>query len=101
MHTAKGNAIYTAFATAVFTAVQYISGITDPLSLLITALMFFVFTFAMLRLINRVMAVVIDGFSKRRKAKEEANRGPEALQPTTERPDHVRRRRERSRRRRR
>jgi hypothetical protein len=99
VQTARGNLIYTAFATAVFTVIQYVGGVTEPGVLLLTALMFFAFTYLMLRLISRVMGIVVSGFGNKRRERDEAERGAEVTEPTTTRPDHVRRRRDRRRRR--
>ncbi len=102
MQSARANAIYTAFATLVFTGIQYLQDERDPMVLAVTAAMFFFFTFFMLRLISRVMMVVTQGLGKRRPARgarDQDERGPEQVQATTTRPDHVRRRRERRRRR--
>lgn len=99
MQSARGNAIYTAFATLVFTGLQYFQGERDAVVLLVSGAMFFLFTFFMLRLISRVMLVITQGLGKRRQDREEASRGPAEVTPTTTRPEHVRRRRERRRRR--
>lgn len=95
MQSARGNLIYTVFATVAFTVIQYIQGTTEPLVLLATAAMFFVFTFFMLRLINRVMTVVGIGVQRRRAGRHDDEKGPAVVEATTARPEHVRRRRER------
>lgn len=98
MESVRGNLIYTAFATAVFTGLQYFTGLKDPLPLAITALLFFGFTYFMLRLVSRLTGVVVGGFGRGRAKKDRAQ--PVApIEPTTTRPDHVRRRRDRRRRR--
>lgn len=95
MQSARVNAIYTAFATVVFTALQYFQGERSVTVLAVGAVMFFVFTFFMLRLINRLMVVLIGNAGRKRGARAEVERGPEVIEQTTSRPDHVRRRRER------
>ncbi|MCK9485854.1 MAG: hypothetical protein M0R73_04020 [Dehalococcoidia bacterium] len=98
MQSARVNAIYTAFATLVFTGLQYFQGERSVMVLAVGAVMFFVFTFFMLRLINRVTSVMVGGLSRKRGERTsdaDAERGPEVIEPTTSRPEHVRRRRER------
>jgi hypothetical protein len=94
----RGNLIYTAFATVVFTGLQYFTGLKEPLPLAITAVLFFGFTYFMLRLVSRLTGVVIGGFGRGRAKKDEA-RAVTPIEPTTTRPNHVRRRRDRRRRR--
>ncbi|MEX1022250.1 MAG: hypothetical protein WD058_03790 [Dehalococcoidia bacterium] len=99
MNSARGNLIYTAFAAVVFTVIQYVGGERDAVVLATTGLMFFVFTFGMLRVINRLMQPLIERAARKRRARVEADRGPTEVPPRTARPDHVRRRRDRRRRR--
>lgn len=100
MQSLRGQLIYTLVATVVFTVVQYMQDVTEPVALAFTAGMFFLFTFFMLRLLTRVLTLMLGGARKRRAEREEAEKGPAVTEPTTTRPDHVRRRRARARRRR-
>lgn len=104
MQTVRGNLIYTGFATAIFLFIQWLDNVRDWQLLAITGAMFFVFTFFMLRLIQRVLNAVLKnrGPQNRRGRNDRGDdeeRGPAEVPPTTSRPDHVRRRRERRRRR--
>lgn len=99
MESVRGNLIYTGFATVVFTGLQYFTGLREPLPLAITAVLFFGFTYFMLRLVSRLTGVVVGGFGRGRAAKKDAVRAVTPIEPTTTRPDHVRRRRDRRRRR--
>ncbi len=94
MNTLRGSLIYTAFATAVFLGIQWMDDVRDWQLLAISGVMFFGFTFAMLRLIQRVLAIVIKPRERRRKGVADREPGPAVIEPTTERPNHVRRRRE-------
>lgn len=95
MNTLRGSLIYTAFATAVFLGIQWMDDVRDSQVLAISGAMFFLFTFFMLRLIQRVLALVIKPRAdRRRRGRDAEERGPAIIEPTTERPDHVRRRRE-------
>jgi len=95
VNTLRGSLIYTAFATAVFLGIQWIDDVRDWQLLAISGVMFFGFTFAMLRLIQRVLAIVIKPRAPRsRRGASDREPGPAIIEPTTERPDHVRRRRE-------
>lgn len=93
MNTLRGTLIYTVFATVVFLGIQWIDDVRDWQVLAISGVMFFVFTFAMLRLIQRVLAIVIKPRAPRSR-NGDREPGPAVVEPTTERPDHVRRRRE-------
>ncbi|MGE3960301.1 MAG: hypothetical protein AB7F65_01300 [Dehalococcoidia bacterium] len=99
MNTVRGSLIYTAFATTVFLGIQWIDDVRDPVTLGTAAVMFFLFTFFMLRLIQRVMSIVVKGAGPRRR---DAGRepGPAVIEATTDRPEHARKRREARRRRR-
>lgn len=102
MNTLRGSLLYTAFATAVFLFIQWLDDVREPATLAITGVMFFLFTFFMLRLIQRVLAIVIKPNAARgRRAAEDYEPGPAVTEATTERPEHARRRREARRRRRR
>jgi len=98
VNTLRGSLIYTAFATIVFLGIQWMDDIRDWQVLAISGAMFFLFTFFMLRLIQRVLALVIKPRADRargsRRGRDDEERGPAVIEPTTERPDHVRRRRE-------
>jgi hypothetical protein len=94
VNTLRGSLIYTAFATAVFLGIQWFDDVRDWQLLAFSGAMFFGFTFAMLRLIQRVLAIVIKPRDRRRKDTPDREPGPAVIEPTTERPDHVRRRRE-------
>lgn len=95
MNTLRGSLIYTAFATIMFIGIQWMDDIRDWQVLAISGAMFFLFTFFMLRLIQRVLALVIKPRAERnRRGRDVEDRGPAVIEPTTERPDHVRRRRE-------
>ena len=94
MNSVRGNLIYTAFATTVFLGIQWVDNVRDPLSLILSGAMFFVFTFFMLRLIQRVMSIVVKGSGADRRGKAERNPGPATIESTTERPEHARKRRE-------
>lgn len=93
MNTLRGSLIYTTFATVVFLGIQWIDDVRDWQLLAISGAMFFAFTFFMLRLIQRVLAMVIKP-RERRSRNGGREPGPAVIEPTTERPDHVRRRRE-------
>lgn len=93
MNTVRGTLIYTVFATVVFLGIQWIDDVRDWQVLAISGVMFFGFTFAMLRLIQRVLAIVIKPRAPRSR-RGDREPGPAVIEPTTERPDHVRRRRE-------
>ena len=93
MNTLRGTLIYTVFATVVFIGIQWIDDVRDWQLLAISGVMFFAFTFAMLRLIQRVLAIVIKPRAPRAR-RGDREPGPAVIEPTTERPDHVRRRRE-------
>jgi hypothetical protein len=104
VQTVRGNLIYTGFATAIFLFIQWLDNVRDWQVLAFTAVMFFVFTFFMLRLIQRILnAVLKNRGPQNRRARgrraEDEERGPAEQPQTTARPDHVRRRRERRRRR--
>lgn len=101
MNTLRGSLLYTAFATAVFLFIQWLDDVREPVTLAITGVMFFLFTFFMLRLIQRVLAIVIKPNARGRRAAEDYEPGPAVTEATTERPEHARRRREARRRRRR
>lgn len=93
MNTVRGSLIYTVFATTVFLALQWFQDTREWQVLLVSGLLFFGFTFSMLRLIHRVLAILIKpGAPRQRRGGREA--GPSVTEPTTDRPDHVRRRRE-------
>ncbi len=93
MNTLRGTLTYTAFATLVFLGIQWIDDVRDWQILVISGVMFFAFTFAMLRLIQRVLAIVIKPRAPRSR-NDGREPGPAVIEPTTERPDHARRRRE-------
>ena len=105
MQTVRGNLIYTAFATAIFLGIQWFDSVRDVELLAISGVMFFVFTFFMLRLVQRILAIFMKNRPSRarggqtRARRGEEDRGPAVVPPTTERPEHVRRRRSRRRRR--
>jgi hypothetical protein len=95
VNTLRGSLIYTAFATVVFLGIQWLDDIRDWQVLAISGAMFFLFTFFMLRLIQRVLALVIKPRAERgRQGRDAEERGPVVIERTTDRPDHVRRRRE-------
>lgn len=102
MQTVRGNLIYTGFATLIFLGIQWYDDIRDWQMLAISGVMFFAFTFFMLRLIQRVMGAVFKNRTPqnrgRRGERDDEERGPAVVPPTTARPEHVRRRRERRRR---
>ena len=101
VNSVRGSLTYTAFATIVFLGLQWFSDVREPRTLAIAGVMFFLFTFFMLRLMQRLLGLFIKPNAGRRRGAEEQERGPEVIEATTERPDHVRRRREARRRRRR
>ncbi|MCB9482901.1 MAG: hypothetical protein H6675_02725 [Dehalococcoidia bacterium] len=94
MNSVRGNLIYTAFATTVFIGIQWMDDVRDPLSLVLAGAMFFVFTFFMLRLIQRVMAIVVKGSGAGRRQAPDRDPGPATTEATTDRPEHARKRRE-------
>ena len=101
MQSIRGNLIYTAFATAIFIGFQWFDGLRDITILSANGAIFFIFTFGMLRLIQRVMNMLMKGRTgpRARSSRDQQAPGPATMEPTTTRPDHVRRRRERRRRR--
>jgi len=94
VNTLRGSLIYTAFATLVFLGIQWFGDVRDWELLAFSGLMFFAFTFFMLRLIQRLMAIVIKPTARTRRRPDAREPGPAVIEATTERPDHVRRRRE-------
>ncbi len=94
MNTVRGSLIYTAFATLAFLGIQWIDDVRDPVTLAAGGVMFFVFTFFMLRLIQRVMGIVVKGSGADRRRTGNREPGPTTVEATTERPEHARRRRE-------
>lgn len=97
MQSAKSTLLYCLFATAVFTGLQYMQGERDWLVLASSGAMFMVFTYFMLRLVNRVIFLVARNRMQKSAARREAERGPVEVAATSERADHNRRRRERRR----
>jgi hypothetical protein len=104
VQTIRGNLIYTAFATSMFIGIQWLDGVRGIELFAISGVMFFVFTFFMLRLVQRVLGIVMknrppSSRTGNARHRRDAEPGPAVIEPTTERPEHVRRRRERRRRR--
>lgn len=96
MNTVRGSLIYTAFATVVFLGIQWFQDVRDVPLLAISGAMFFLFTFFMLRLIQRVLALFIKPRPARGRRTYDDDRepGPAVIEPTSDRLEHNRRRRE-------
>jgi len=99
MTSRRSTLYYTLFATTLFLGWQWLDGIRDWVVLLSSGLMFLTFTYLMMRLVNAVMPIVFKPRAQKLREEQDATRGPAAIAPTSDRIEHNRRRRERSRRR--